>query len=105
MCCTPTDVKQRNPLGSAPVLEDEGSRRLQLDGRTPPWVRRAADTCHKLCGGVCGQCGVPRDGTRENERFVTVVSHVHLQQAIRFRFAPRGNREDVSKFCQFEQIQ
>ena len=51
MCCTPADAKQSNPLGSAPVLEDEGSRRLQLVGRTTSDdMSRAADTCDKLCG-------------------------------------------------------
>ena len=70
-----------NLAGSAALLEDEAAHKLLVDSRTPPGRRRARINRHKLCGGVCEACGVPRDITWHNERFVMILFHVHLQQA------------------------
>ena len=71
----------RNLTGDAALLEDEASDKLLLDSRTPHRVRRATVTLRKLCGGVCGLSGVPREVTSQNEHFVTDLSTAHLQPA------------------------
>ena len=50
--------------GDAALLEDEAAHKLLVDSCTPPGRRRARINRHKLCGGVCGPGGVPRDRTR-----------------------------------------
>ena len=51
----------RNLTGDAALLEDEASDKLLLDSGTPHRVRRATVTRRKLCGGVCGLSGGPRE--------------------------------------------
>ena len=63
MTCTPTGAKQSDLTGDAAVLGNEGSGWLQLDSGTVHRVDHATRTCHKLCGGVHGVCGVPREVT------------------------------------------
>ena len=46
-------------------------------------MRYSVPTAHyKLCECVGGNSSVPREVTCENEHSVTLLSHVHLQQAI-----------------------
>ena len=81
MSCTPSEAHAGNILGSAALLAIRGAAALQRAGGTAHNVVRAADTHHKLCGGLGGKGGAPREVTRENEPFVTISFHAHLQLA------------------------
>ena len=52
-----------NLAGSAALLEDEAAHKLLVDARTVHRVDRARINRHKLCGGVCGLGGAPREVT------------------------------------------
>ena len=56
----------RNLTGDAALLDDEAADKLLLDSRTLHRVDRATVTLRKLCGGVCGHHGGPRDFTSQN---------------------------------------
>ena len=53
----------RNLTGDAALLEDEAAHKLLLDSGTDHRVVRATVARRKLCGGVCGLGGVPREVT------------------------------------------
>ena len=65
IACAACGAALRYLTGDAAVLGNEGSGWLQLDSRTPRRPGRATRTCHKLCGGVHGVCGCPREVTCE----------------------------------------
>ena len=69
-------------LGSAALPAVRGAGSLQVAGGTPPGGYNATHTHHKLCGGLGGSRSAPREVTSKNEPFVTILSHVHLQQAL-----------------------
>ena len=71
-----------NLTGAAALIEDEAAHKLLVDARTPHRVRRARINRHKLCGGVCGPGGAPREVTSKNEHSVTDSSAAHLQLAL-----------------------
>ena len=84
MSCIPPEAMRRHQLGDAAVLEVRGAGWLLLARNTPPGGYSVPTAHYKRCGSDSGLCGVPREVTRENERFVTKSSTLHLQQATRF---------------------
>ena len=68
----------RNLTGNAALLEVKGADKLHLDSGTVHRVDRATGARRKLCGGVCGLGGGPRDSTSQTEQYVTfcaICSH------------------------------
>ena len=61
----------RNLTGDAALLEVGASDKLLLDSGTARRPGRATVTRRKLCGGVCGLGGGPREVTSQTEQYVT----------------------------------
>ena len=78
----PARCENMRHLGDAALLAVRGAGWLQVDKCTPPGGYSALKAHHKLCGGLRGSRCVPREVTSKNERFVTHLMHVHLQQAL-----------------------
>ena len=77
----PVQRARASQLGSAALLDVRGAEWLLLARNTPPGGYHVPTALHELCGSAYGVCGVPREVTCENEPFVTILSHVHLQEA------------------------
>ena len=77
----PAEAQKRAQLGDAAQLAHRGPEWLRVAGRTPPDGLRAADTHHKLCGGVCEQQRGPRGLRMRFERFLMISCHLLTQLA------------------------
>ena len=53
-----------NLTGDAALLEDEAAHMLLVEAHNPRRPGCVRINRHKLCGGVCGLGGAPRDVTR-----------------------------------------
>lgn len=77
----PVQRNESDQTGGAAVLENEGSRWLQVDARTPPRGRRARISLHELCGDVCEHGGAPRAVRLRSEQYLTILSQPLVQLA------------------------
>ena len=81
MSCIPPEAMRCHQLGDAAVLEVRGAGWLLLARNTPHGGYSVPTAHYKLCECLGGNSSVPREVTCENEHSVTILSHVHLQQA------------------------
>ena len=95
----PVQRSESDQTGGAAVLENEGSRWLQVDARTPRRPGRARISLHELCGDVCEHGGAPRAVRLLFEQYLTISYHILVQLAgtVRRSVGPTPNFLQIAR--------